>query len=343
MNSIKFCNSKDIILLMHFLKKNWSRNHVLAKNKKLLRWQHQSHCKNSYNFVIEEINSKIVGCLGFIKHSRYSSNLKNKDTLWIALWLSDKSKSLSSLSLLSFLFKNEKFENIGVIGINSKTNFICKSLGFNLGQLDHYFTINPNIKSFKLIKIPNSLRKQLVLPINKNEKKIELIINKKFDFKIFGKNKKILKQKFRKDRLFYIKRYLSHPFYKYKIYWIKKSKKIMGFIVTRICEHKNSKALRIVDFFGYEEALINIGSAVQKILIKKNIEYADFYVHGINKKIMMKSSLLMNQFKKNIVIPNYFEPFIHKNINIKFAYRSNYNKVAPIYKGDGDQDRPNQL
>ena len=43
-----------------------------------------------------------------------------------------------------------------------------------------------------------------------------------------------------------------------------------------------------------------------------------------------------------MVVPNYFEPFVNKNIDISVGYRK-YNNIkgnVRIFKGDGDQDRP---
>ena len=72
----------------------------------------------------------------------------------------------------------------------------------------------------------------------------------------------------------------------------------MGLIVTRISQYKKKKALRIIDFFGQEKALVNINEAIQKLLIKTKAEYADFYEYGINNAVMLKSRLLKNKFKK---------------------------------------------
>jgi len=42
------------------------------------------------------------------------------------------------------------------------------------------------------------------------------------------------------------------------------------------------------------------------------------------------------------VIPNYFEPFLKKNVNIRFAYKAKEHNYA-IFKADSDQDRPNKI
>ena len=72
-------------------------------------------------------------------------------------------------------------------------------------------------------------------------------------------------------------------------------------------------------------------------------------------KVLMKSDNgrpllyhVVNQLRhctkvKNLVVPDYYEPFIRKNINLMYGYMCKYNKKnkVRILKGDGDQDRPN--
>jgi len=45
---------------------------------------------------------------------------------------------------------------------------------------------------------------------------------------------------------------------------------------------------------------------------------------------------------KNLIIPNYFEPFKRINIDLNYAYKD-LKKDSPVrlFKADGDQDRPN--
>ena len=42
--------------------------------------------------------------------------------------------------------------------------------------------------------------------------------------------------------------------------------------------------------------------------------------------------------KDDIIIPNYFEPFVRENIEINCAFRSQLDYI--IFKADADQDRP---
>ena len=75
------------------------------------------------------------------------------------------------------------------------------------------------------------------------------------------------------------------------------------------------------------------------------IEYADFYNFGVSKDILKKIGFLTTEKFKDIIVPNYFEPLQYENIKIRFAIKSNaeiLNNIK-IYKGDGDQDRPNKF
>ena len=45
-----------------------------------------------------------------------------------------------------------------------------------------------------------------------------------------------------------------------------------------------------------------------------------------------------------MIIPNHFEPFEQKNIDIFCAYKNNGNfKNIKIFRSDGDGDRPSRL
>ena len=75
-------------------------------------------------------------------------------------------------------------------------------------------------------------------------------------------------------------------------------------------------------------------------MLKKNkYEYLDFYNLGIEKKLLQKAGFQKNKFSNKIVIPNYFEPFEKRNVNIQCVTWPKKTEI-PVFKGDGDQDRP---
>ena len=79
-----------------------------------------------------------------------------------------------------------------------------------------------------------------------------------------------------------------------------------------------------------------------EILQKYEAEYLDFYSYGIPLNILKKAGLINKKKYNKLIIPDYFEPFVNKNIGITIGYkRYNTNGKIRIFKADGDQDRPN--
>ena len=325
MNIIKLCAKKDLNQLMFFIGKFWKKKHILAKNKKFFNWQFYNSITKKYNFLICIKNKKIVGCLGFIPNSQYSKFLKGNDTYWLVNWLTIKNSS-NSLSLLSRIFK--KSNMIGTTGNSQKTGVILKKLGFKTGYLNHWYFINSNKRKFNLVKSKISFK-------NRSKKNIDYHIKKISQLKKL--NEVIIKNS-NKDFIFFINRYFKHPIYKYEFYGIFHDKKLKSFFVTRICSFKKNYAIRIVDYMGNLNNFYNLHAELIKLLESKNAEYIDFYEYGasINRK---NFPFKLNNFKKEIIVPNYYEPFVKKNIKIRFAYMENLRKLK-IFKGDCDQDRP---
>ena len=234
-------------------------------------------------------------------------------------YFDSKTTSLSTLSVILFSF--------GLLFV-----YLSSSI--------YHFVINPKINSFKLIKITKNKKKiSFKEQLHKKIKYLKGDLN----LKIFGNNVDELVKKYAKDETFFQNRYINHPYYKYKIYLIYSFKNVVGFFVIRVCKFKKSKALRIVDFFGHEEALVGINFALEKLLVETKAEYIDFYEYGIKNSIMLKSGFNKNIFDNKIIIPNYFEPFVKRNIKLGWAIKTNNSIMTPMFKGDCDQDRPSLL
>ena len=84
----------------------------------------------------------------------------------------------------------------------------------------------------------------------------------------------------------------------------------------------------------------NIKHSLLNFIKNSKYEYIDFYNFGIDKyfdKLDLRKINLTNKF----IIPNYYEPF--ENKNIKFVLYFGTKIKLLIFKGDGDQGRPNQI
>ena len=99
--------------------------------------------------------------------------------------------------------------------------------------------------------------------------------------------------------------------------------------------------MRIVDFYGDELTLIIHSSNLKKIMYKNNHEYIDFFSKGMDKKLILRAGFRILDIKnKNLIIPDYFEPFVQTNQQIRFFFDRGVLKNFRFFKGDGDQDRP---
>jgi len=339
MIKIEFCKKNNSKEVQRFIHLKWKKNHILSKKAKLFKWLYEN--KKYYNFIIAKKNEKIIGLLGFIKNSHFSKTSSCEDIIWLALWKVDEKKTPPGLGLLllkKLRDKNPKLD-IAVIGINNLHPPLYRRLNFKVNKMDHFYLINPYIKKFKIIKFQNKTNHKKIFRIEKN-------INFKIIDLKFLKNKglKYLSKNFTsyKNSNFFINKYIKHPFYKYKLFHLKLGKK-NAIIVFRTIKVKSSKIIRVIDFEGDESIILNLGNFFRNIVFKEKAEYLDFLQYGINKKYFFKAGFKLLDHSKDTIIPNYFEPLVEKNKSVYFAYNINKNHKLKIFKGDGDQDRPNLI
>ena len=102
--------------------------------------------------------------------------------------------------------------------------------------------------------------------------------------------------------------------------------------------------MRIVDFIGANESFALLSDFILAMLKEYDAEYIDLYSHGVQIEILKQAGFINREKVEGLVIPNYFEPFEQKNIDIKFAYKTDQS-LPPVrlFKADGDQDRPSEL
>ena len=174
--------------------------------------------------------------------------------------------------------------------------------------------------------------------------KNKLKINKIFKFSKIDhiKLKHLFNYQYPKKSISYLEnRFIKHPIYKYHIYSVQ-NKKGKCLCVFRIVRHKNKNIIRIVDYIGSNDFIKHLREFYINILEKYNAKYLDFYSYGLPNSKLKKSGLNNKEDFKNLIIPNHFEPFENKNIDIFIAYQSKYNKNVNIrlFKADSDMDRP---
>ena len=328
---IRFAKVTEIPLIMRFIDEYWKKNHILATNKELFEWQYVFDNKVNYVIGIDN-NNEILGVLGYILYSE-----KDVQDICLALWKAKEGTGFLGIKLLMYLTKEIPHRSIFCNGINLKTTEdIYKRAGFQIGELEQWYRLSNKITDYKIAKVVDKT-------IISTEKNYDIIlskvtsieeINEICDSSIFDKESLPYK-----SALYFEMRYLNHPIYEYDVYAVSfnnEAAKALLVLRTQCCN--DAKAIRIVDFVSRDKDLLyKCSNAIDKLIEDTDAEYADMYEFGLSGELLEKSGWSKVGNDSNI-IPNYFSPFEQKNVQI-FISTTDDNIV--IFKGDGDQDRPN--
>ena len=147
-----------------------------------------------------------------------------------------------------------------------------------------------------------------------------------------------------KSKIYFLNRFFKHPIYQYIFYTIKNRNEVLAILVARVCGNYMGKCLRIVDFIGDITAISGVRNQLMGIMGEFDYEYIDFMVVGLEDKELQNAGFKRRRDYSDVILPNYFEPFVRENIDLDYAYKSIDKREEIIFfKADADQDRPNLL
>lgn len=331
---IREAASQDKENIIRFIKEYWDSNHIFVKSPELFSYQYQ--IGDHIHFILGIDNNEIVSILGYIPYAKE----KGYDDIFLAMWMTSPNVQTGNIGLLLNKYLLDKgFRSVSCCGIANKVKGLYKFLGYTTGTLEHYYMLNHNKSNFTIAVINHRDEHQFDSNREMNIKKVTKFseLENAFKFNLY-KNRY-----FYKDQEYIKHRYFEHPFYKYLVLGIgNKEEKLTSLLIMKEVSVKDSKVLRVIDFIGDEQDFAGIGLELQKIMIDNEYEYIDFYQYGISKEILDAAGFVRRDKKDVNVIPNYFEPFEKKNVDIHFATNVKESKYY-MFKGDGDQDRPNLL
>ena len=333
LHHLRFANAMDLDSIVSYLRNRWDPNHIYVKNIDLFEFYHLHGEEIDFVLAFNLDSSELDGILGF---HRYTKKYKNSD-LFTVLWMVKQGNGdpFLGIQLLNFLKDASECRTISTVGANPVTLPIYKRLGYRTGHLDHYIKINPKIK----LTVPT---------LSKNFKFVQSSSSEVWELQKFS-SMDALKQKFSfdeyvhcypfKDEWYIDRMYFSHPVYQYEVWGIKKKSEIHSILVTRSLSLNSQKVIRIVDVIGDELDFAGIGHALDRLLAEERYEYIDCYCLGIEPEIFEKSGFSLKD--EDSIVPNYFEPFRNENVSLNY-FTSSQEKFF-MFKGDGDQDRPNEV
>jgi hypothetical protein len=331
--TVRFARADERPLLMKFIDEHWRKDHILSVDAVLFDWQYLDRERGRYNFVIYEDapTGTIQAILGFIPLAQFDPAIPLDELIWLAIWKVTPAFSGQKIGkdLLGFLAAQIKPKIIAANAISPSATHRYIQAGWRIGRLDHHYMLNPDVE-LKLAKAPDSYKPAAVKTFE--YRTIEIV-----DPVRFAEQVSWFHTTPAKTPRYFSRRYFEHPTYEYIGYRIRTRAYTDAMFIVRVCEHEGAKAIRIVDFIGNPAAMVE--ASWQRLLRMTGAEYVDIYSSGIDVAVFQAAGFLRRQDGDGAIIPNYFEPFENRNVEIDtmisgtpFGFRT--------FKGDSDQDRP---
>lgn len=326
---IRYANYDDIPAIKKFINDNWKKDHILVREDGLFEWQYTS---NKLDYIIAtDINGDIQGMLGFISYS----DDENRD-IATSMWKANPGTGFLGIKLLMFIQNNEKYRTLFSPGINVRTSGgIYKRMQIAMGKMNQWYRLN-DIDEYKIAKI-----EEKKIPAYCSSDKCTTVKYESYKQFVddFKHSKYVSKRTVPYKSIEYIKRrYFSHPFYNYMVYGIRLNEnETTAIVVLRVQECNESSVLRLVDCIGDVNALAASTRFFDELLISFKAEYIDMYEKGVPDSLLRESGWTLLS-ETNNVIPNYFSPYEQCNVDV---YYCTTDENIILFKGDGDQDRPN--
>ena len=344
---LEICRAEDLPRLQSFIRNYWSQDHILASHNELMRWQHYNPVKRLYHFVLARhtLDDSILGVLGYIPTSQFDKALAENDSIWLAIWKVREDARIPGLGihLRNYLAERAQPLSIAAVGLNPKTLVLYQAFGYQTGRLNHYYMLNPDKRSFHLVdgldgqtdSGATAASKKRLMPLDKDG-----LRSLQREYRLVSEEPLVLP---RKSLTYLHNRYLTHPIYRYQLYATVEKDQVLGIIVIRAATFRRLVALRFVDYWGVSEGLIGLRDRLHDLLRTQDAEYMDVYNLGLAEEVFLQAGFHKLDPAGRLVVPNHFEPFEKKNIDLFYAYKTDPKYHYVIFKGDADQDRPNQI
>jgi len=335
MITIRHALLDDLYAIMQYIEKEWKPGHILAKDEAFFRYQ---YCfGEAVNFIIAtDPQGVMVGMLGYIRASA-----SEDCDVWTTMWKVSKNSTnpVLGIELLEFL-RGRGHRSVMSLGINAKTIGIYKYLGFKTGSMSQFYMPNRSLQRFEIAVMLEQTMGAVREPVVDGSYSLREIdseeLSARFDFE---------RQSYsipKKDAWYFSNRYFEHPIYRYEIHGVFHGNDLVAVLVMRAVSVQGATALRIVDILGDVQALRFIGRELQALVTSRALEYIDLVCFGVPPEALKVAGFLeLNVDCDATVIPNYFAPFVQKNVKINFFSDSLKIDHFRFFKADGDQDRPN--
>jgi len=335
---LRLANEQDFSRILGFIESYWRNDHIFVRNPDLMAWQHIDYPGTNINFVLAESDQEIVALLGFIPFSRFDPSL-DIDTVALAIWKRlDSAAPGTGLKMLNWLITKKHLASVIAIGLNEATLPIYQSLGFKTGRMSHFAIFRPGLNESSItgqnIQHSATLGDGLRLLSHENELS---------EHAVFSIGELLSSNQPLKSGTYYLERFQEHPWFDYQFLTLGRGTRVVLLVVIRVVTVGNSSVIRVVDIAGNLEELPLAAGALSEVVSRLGADYMDILVHGADETAMHASGFQSTQSRPDLVIPNYFEPFEPRNVEVLFAYKTPNSPLHfHLHPADSDQDRPNE-
>lgn len=339
--NLEFCSEENKPRLIEFIRKYWKEDHVFVKSDELFRFQHYDPINHNYLFYIgiNKITGEIDGITGHIPLAHFDPELKKYNDTWGGIWKIRPDVHNDEIALLGLMLfeKADDYNSHASIGMSPIAWKLHKLRKYTMGYMNQYYILNDEYTDFHVADVP--VKYQGRNQHYKATSKYKLIELENLN----GLTDKDIQHSYypMKSLRYLINRFQLHPIYKYHFWGLYSGNTLKAILIGRIISVEGHKVIRIMDVYGKLEGLTSIYSEVQKLLKENHAEYLDCMNYGIDPSVFDEMGFDLLDVNGDLIIPNYFEPFLKKNIALNCAYKANFHYT--MFKADSDQDRPNIL
>ncbi len=344
---IRFARQEDIPAIMDFIETYWKPGHIMAHDREMFDFQHVYGDEVCFVLHENQESGEIESILGYIPYGTEGDR-----DMFSAIWkVGRKGGFLQGMELIRFLEANGRCRGLYGVGLATGAVSAMKYLRKQIVDFAHYYRLNPAVTDYRIAEIQNApgagpsdksgegAGKSGKAEQGRPEQKAGSFCRVRAFEEIASMLETCQEGRTpRKSPEFVKRRYFFHPEYVYDIWQIGYEGR-EALLVCRAQEAEGRCVYRVIDLIGDVSCIAGTRELFAQEFADKGYEYADCLVCGMDEAYMAAAGFVKKTETDGNIIPNYFEPFEKRNITIH-----NYMpglEHAVMFKGDGDQDRPN--
>lgn len=331
---LRFGDHADVGIIGNFINEHWKQGHILARDRELFEYMYLEN-DGRLNFVMafEPNSDELIAILGYIPSDAAHSRIS------LSMWKSRSDSHLrqykAGLAVLRFLINELEPKSIFSTGISADTRDVYRFLGYSCDVMNHHVLVNNQISDFRIITNPPTVSHDHL----SDDPAVSSMAQLNTDEELRRAASSLNFSETLKDVDYLCHRYPHHPRFKYEIREVIQNAKTVGILVFRRSFANGRSCIRIIDVVGAENCLKYAVRPLVQEMRQNADEYIDLLSWGLDGDQIKDLGFIDCREFTDCVVPEYFSPFSQKNVD-RWLF-TNLPNTEIIYKGDGDQDRPN--